>query len=304
MIGALDRNLNLVHYISPICFHTMSPNLLPNLAVVFCVAAVQGFAPLSCLKRRCEVVLSSQHFAGVGGDDGESAFSYNSNKPQKTYGSDVAPSRDVIDLESAMKDFFSAREEWIPLFRTLITDKSCAAIDFLQPWDDEIIEFNDATTPWRQLWPIPQDEEDRTALARFLDEVQKSLIDIPVNEKTQEDDNDVQFIEEGRRLLTLNRFHVLRDNCGRTVESNDDLFSICWSELLYLSSEAKEHSGSLILLPKYDLADLRRFTDMNVVQPLEWLGIQADFEVASLKLGSSAIRLIYKLSDIPSSPME
>jgi hypothetical protein len=44
---------------------------------------------------------------------------------------------------------------------------------------------------------------------------------------------------------------------------------------------------------------LRRFADMNVVRPLEWLGLQSDFEVVSLQRDSPAIRLLYKLNRMP-----
>ena len=61
-------------------------------------------------------------------------------------------------------------------------------------------------------------------------------------------------------------------------------------------------TGSLIVLPDYDIADLKRFTDINLLRPLEWLGGQTDFEVTSLQRGSAAIRLIHKLQDMPNEP--
>jgi hypothetical protein len=54
------------------------------------------------------------------------------------------------------------------------------------------------------------------------------------------------------------------------------------------------------LLPGYDIVDLRRFTDMNLRRPLDWLGVSDSFEVASFNRGViSAIRMLHKLSDIP-----
>jgi hypothetical protein len=83
------------------------------------------------------------------------------------------------------------------------------------------------------------------------------------------------------------------------IESHESLFTTCWSEITHLAQEDEADTGSLILVPGYEIEDLRRFTDMNLQRPLQWLGIDGSFEVASLKRGSPAIRLIHKLSDMP-----
>merc|ERR1712151_388299 len=153
--------------------------------------------------------------------------------------------------------------------------------------------------PWRRLEAIPSNEKDKEILGSFLDSMHKSLVDIPVNESVEEDDNDLHFLEEGRRMLVVNRFHVLSGNQGGCVESYDELFSTCWSELMELRQKDEPNTGSLIVLPDYDMADLKRFTDINLLRPLEWLGINSDFEVASTQRGSPAIRLLHKLQDIP-----
>ena len=57
--------------------------------------------------------------------------------------------------------------------------------------------------------------------------------------------------------------------------------------------------SSIILLPGYDIVDLRRFMDMNLRRPLDWLGVSDSFEVSSFSRGVSAIRILHKLSDIP-----
>jgi hypothetical protein len=101
-------------------------------------------------------------------------------------------------------------------------------------------------------------------------------------------------------MLAISRFHVLREEHARgSVESSDALFSTCWSELLELSQTDNSHTGSIILLPDHDFSDLRRFTDINLLRPLEWLGLHKDFEVVSMQRDSPAIRLLYKLNDIP-----
>lgn len=217
------------------------------------------------------------------------------NVPDKTYG--TSPIKDVIDVEGAMSAFFCSKEDWSPLFRSMAVDGSAPAMEFLggedTTWD---------TTPFRELPAIPTDESDRGVLASFLDAMQQSLLDIPVNEAVQEDDGDMQFLEEGRRLLVIGRFQVLRGVSGGTIECFDNLFSTCWSELAELSRSNEPNTGSLIIVPDYDLSDLRRFTDMNVRLPLEWLGLDGVFEVSSLERGSPAIRLIHKLNDMPDEP--
>ena len=139
-------------------------------------------------------------------------------------------------------------------------------------------------------------------LAKVLDSMHAGLVDIPVTEGTKEDSNDLHFLEEGRRILAITRFHVLQGVTGGSVESHDRLFSTCWSELMELRVQNEVSSGSLIVVPDYDIADLRRFTDINLLRPLEWLGVQADFEVTSLERGSPAIRFLHKLQDMPDEP--
>lgn len=226
----------------------------------------------------------------------------------------AAAKSDVIDAEGAMTAFFSSREEWLPLFRSVagsdLPADTASLLDSLTAASgggsgrNTEVDLSETNSPWQRLEAIPQDEENRAVVAKFLDAMQDSLLAIPVNEVPDpetavDDENDKLFVEEGRRLLAIGRFHVLRGNQGGTVESVDALFAHCWSEVLELSRAGTAHSGSLILLPSYELSDLRRFADMNVVQPLQWLGVHADFEVVSLQRDSPAIRLIYKLSDVP-----
>jgi hypothetical protein len=228
----------------------------------------------------------------------------------KSYGDQVgAPIRDMIDSEAAMQNFFSSREEWIPLFRSIAgTDtENCQAMSFLGGSSaadsaTETIDFTETSEPWKRLQAIPEQEDDRTVLGGFLDSMQQALVDIPVNEAVDDDENDMQFLEEGRRMLAVSRFQVLRENQGGSVESNDALFATCWNELMELSMTGEKSTGSLIVVPDYELSDLRRFTDMNLLRPLEWLGVHADFEVSSMQRGSPAIRLLYKLKDMPSTP--
>jgi hypothetical protein len=226
----------------------------------------------------------------------------------KTYGEEVAPIKDMIDTEAAMKEFFSSNEEWMPLFRNLVDSSSVPAMSFMDGVDAGDFDFHETSSPWRQLEAIPTGDDARAVLANFLDNLQMSLIDMPVDESTEDDELDLHFLEEGRRMLVVSRFHVIQETKKGSIESYDALFRTCWSELMHLRREDENDTGSLIVVPDTDLADLRRFTDMNLQRPLQWLGVDMHFEVASLQRGSPAIRLIHKLSemrtDIPEGPEE
>ena len=237
--------------------------------------------------------------------------------------------REVIDQEGAMMSFFSSREEWFPLFRSVagndLPKDTAVLLDSIVGPSDRTsltIDITETSHPWKLFNAIPVEEEHRTVLARFLDSMQESLLAIPVIEQANyasavgddmtnvlhEDENDVQFVEEGRRLLAINRFHVLPDTVdyndgdASTIESMDALFTHCWSEIMVLSQAGTVHSGSLILLSnQYELVNVRRFIEMNVIQPLQWLGIHNDFEICSFQRDSPAIRLIFKLNDLPAT---
>lgn len=239
----------------------------------------------------------------------------------KTYGKEVlAPIKDVIDMESAMREFFEGiGQEWKPLFRSMIDEADAKAnndqdgdnvpaISWLNEIDTTNFEFHETSSPWKRLDAVPTAESDREVLATFLDRVQASLIEIPVDETTQEDDeNDLHFLEEGRRMLVCSRFHVVGEEDGTVnssgsfsrIERSDRLFATCWNEICHLQDANEPDTGSMILVPGSDLEDLRRFTDMNLQRPLQWLGLDGNFEVASMQHDSPGIRLIHKLSEMP-----
>ena len=221
-----------------------------------------------------------------------------SSSPRKTYTpQETTPLRDMIDSEAAMNAFFNSREEWFPLFRSL-SSISCEANEILSSAGTDA-SFQ-TETPWKQFQDKPTEESHLQLLSGFLDSMQQSLLDIPVTESSSTDDNDyddndMHFVEEGRRLLAISRFHVV------DAQQHDDLFIRCWSEMKHLVEEDVQHTGSLILVPDMGLADLRRFVDMNVQRPLTWLGssITGDFEIATLHRSTAAVRILYKLNEIP-----
>ena len=235
----------------------------------------------------------------------------------KTYESKLQkPIPDLIDAEAAMMNFFKSNEDWHPLFRSVISssggfdEKDLAAFSFLAPHEGEL-QFG-SEVPWKNLDPVP-DDEDKSILAKVLDSSQQALVDIPVTEGSEQDDNDLHFLEEGRRILALSRFQVLSSysDISSSIDKHDELFSTCWSEIHSLASEGQPDTGSLIILPEsYEMADLRRFTDINILRPLEWLGLGGVFEVTSLQRENPCIRLIHQLSDMrdlsdkPSSGLE
>jgi hypothetical protein len=208
-------------------------------------------------------------------------------------------------MENAMSDFFLANNDWHPVFRTLAADSSVPAMSFLQDFDESSsirissvgAIWDDATTtsagPWKQLQAIPTGEHERRVVAGFLDAMQQALLEIPCLSE-EDDEFDAQFIEEGRRMLAVSRFQVLSEEC--------DLFSTCWNELLELVRLDQPNTGSLIVLPPgYDLEQLQSFTNVNLQQPLEWLGLDLSFEISSITRGNPALRMLHKLSEIPTN---
>lgn len=200
---------------------------------------------------------------------------------------------DLVDTTTTtvMNDFFLANNDWQPLFRSLAVDASVPAMSILGGDASLKVVLEDLSGPWKQLEAVPTDDDDRKVVAGFLDSMQEALLAIPVISE-EEDAFDLQFIEEGRRMLCVSRFQVL--------SSDKDLFSTCWNELHELSKLDQPNTGSMIVLPEdYDLELLQSFTDENLQQPLEWLGLDLDFEIASITRGIPALRMLHKLSDIP-----
>jgi len=238
----------------------------------------------------------------------------------QTYGSITRPSyvdsNDTVqgdsnislDAQAAMNNFFQSNPEWDPLFRSLISSPTAAALNVLPGASNS---FGDTLlytpqSPWRQLEPIPKDPNDIAIIGTFLDSMQQSLVEIPVNEETKEDASDLHFLEEGRRMLMISRFHVVSTASKNPSETHDLLFQTCWSELAELHRLNDENTGSMILLPDYkeDVAELQSFVEANMHRPLDWLGVTTPltcnkFEVAAFDQGVTGIRILHQLSDIP-----
>jgi hypothetical protein len=212
--------------------------------------------------------------------------------PAKTYGKinsiSNSPLPDISDV--AMMDFFDDKSRWIPMFRELSMGP-CLAVDVLRNRGDVTDQHVHTALPDK-----PSEEKDMSFLSAFLDSMHQSLLDIPITNSPggKVDDNDMHFMEEGRRLMAIQRFHV--------ASPSTDLFATCWSEIYELKTQNTIHTGSLILVPHVSLEDLDEFCATQVLRPLEWLGLQTQFEVASLQRDSPAIRLLYQLQDMPDIP--
>jgi hypothetical protein len=231
----------------------------------------------------------------------------------------LQPRRDVMDADAAMREFFEGTAlEWMPLFQQLTqtdippprrppTSGDTGAdgergVTFNM---DALSSSSSSSSPWKELPGIPTLESHRSVLADFLDHVQASLVAIPVDESTHEDENDRHFVEEGRRMLVCGRFHVVPySSPTNRLDNFDAVFGTCWNEVYQLLTSGEENTGSVILVPDcQSLEDLRRFVDVNVQRPLQWMGLDGLFEVTSFQRGSPAIRLIYMLSDIPTKDL-
>lgn len=266
----------------------------------------------------------------------------------KSYGStspriSSSVEQSLEESQNSMADFFSTYSDWKPLFRNVMMSPSSnnnnhggmeqTASSFLSDVDhpQELwgISTLEQRNPWRLLPSKPTSESSLETLSTFLDEWQQSLLDIPLDSIIT-GDNDLHFLEEGRRTIAVTRFHVLDNthNSGSSSSSSEmiqeegsccsrydwesELFRTCWSELAHLMSQDDDGTGSLVLLPNHvgvvgeegegsgaGLDYVRNFVESNILQPIRWLGREDDWEIVAMERGSLGVRLLYKLGDMP-----
>ncbi|KAL7535597.1 hypothetical protein ACHAXR_009096 [Thalassiosira sp. AJA248-18] len=261
-----------------------------------------------------------------GGSGGKGFGANNPNKEpkysinDKSYGDSpmTSPEQTPEEAQSFMTDFFTTYSDWKPLFRNIMCSSSTPlATPFLSDTHsaDEVfgIPTLENRNPWRLLPPKPTSDSSLQTLSTFLDEWQQSLLDIPLDALIT-GDNDKHFLEEGRRTIAVTRFHVLDESSssGSSIgqEENYDwkmeLFRTCWSEMAHLMTQDEYDTGSLVLLPDHlvegeerGLDYVREFVESNLIRPIQWLGRHEDLEITAMERGSLAVRLLYKLSDIP-----
>lgn len=297
----------------------------------------------------------------------------------------VATEDDInYDDNNSMVEFFNTYTEWKPLFRNVMSSSqssnrvALASSLLLSNIDDATLADSDSdgssisitdnnneamnlwgiTTleqrhPWRLLPSKPTLDTSLQSLSNFLDAWQQSLLDIPLDELIT-GENDLRFLEEGRRTIAVTRFHVLdeynyannNNNYGGSKSDDQglgeelvvegsgsyydwemELFRTCWSEVAHLMHQDSSDTGSLVLLPdwikytagleggdgsrggssggddNYDsvvgLEYVQKFVENNIIQPIAWLGKAEDWEIVAMERGNLAVRLLYKLSDIP-----
>ena len=243
----------------------------------------------------------------------------------KSYGS-PSPSSSSSSSATEMfntqtpEEFFTTYNEWMPLFQQY--KQHSLAHSFLtdtqlqQPSEEEDTLWGISTlenrNPWRLLPSKPELPEPLSHIGTFLDEWQRSLLDIPIDTLTKEEDigkgnNDLHFLEEGRRVIAVTRFHVLDGDeySSSETENNEEwemeLFRVCWSEMGKLMSEDLEDTGSLVVLPNTSLSleHVQQFVETKLVQPAVWMGRGGDWEIVAMERGNLGVRLLYKLGAIP-----
>jgi hypothetical protein len=220
----------------------------------------------------------------------------------KSYGdanTNLVQSQDETQL---MNEFFTTYDDWKPLFQNVMTGTPLAH-SLLFDTDNSMDDIWDISTmenkrPWKVLPSKPTHDTALQSLSAFLDEWQRSLLDIPIDAFVKEGSNDLHFLEEGRRTIAVTRFHVLEQE-----DLEKELFATCWSELAHLMSQDTSGTGSLVVLP--DLGDekgleyVKEFVARSLIRPIQWLGRHEDWEIVAMERGSLAVRLLYKLGDIP-----
>jgi hypothetical protein len=207
-------------------------------------------------------------------------------------------------MEGKMNDFFTKNTDWHPLFAYLATNSNVPAakhVEMITSSNKIPLEYSDGT-PWVDLPSMPSGpdkEKHMQTISHVLDKTQMAMLDIP----NEDDDHaDLNFVEEGRRVLVLSRFHVVEEEGGKQEGGDlDSLFRTCWSEIHSLVHNNVPKTGSLIILDEMEKdVDLNNFVHQNIRLPLEWLGIGDDhIEVAHFTRGKKCIRLIHRLGDIP-----
>ncbi|KAL7491127.1 hypothetical protein ACHAWT_000576 [Skeletonema menzelii] len=238
----------------------------------------------------------------------------------KSYGlssSSTSPSATDIFNNQTPEEFFTTYNEWMPLFQKY--KQHSLAHSFLTNDDNDTQQPSSAEedtlwgistlenrNPWRLFPSKPELPEPLSHIGTFLDEWQRSLLDIPIDTLTKEEDigkgnNDLHFLEEGRRVIAVTRFHVLDGGDTREEEWEMELFRTCWSEMGKLMSEDLEDTGSLVVLPNTSLSleYVQQFVQAKLVQPAVWMGRGGDWEIVAMERGNLGVRLLYKLSAIP-----
>jgi hypothetical protein len=345
----------LVFIIAYICCFTSSSSS-------FYIEAFQSYSQQAAAETTRSSRSSSNLLAtGNGSSSGGMGFGSNnsnsgndkkkSKKPKytiedKSYG--TTPSSSSASAE----EFFTTYNEWLPLFREYSNSLSAHSILTTTVTNNDNSNDNnngsdtlwgistiEGRTPWKLLPSKPEHPTPLSHIGTFLDEWQRSLLDIPIDTLTKEEDigkgnNDLHFLEEGRRTIAVTRFHVVDGDeyaerstaAASTAEEEvvldqweNEVFRTCWSEIGHLMSQDIDDTGSLVVLPNIPLPSsssssfnqeieeeenssleyIQQFVEKKLVQPISWMGRSDDWEIVAMNRGNLAVRLLYKLSAIP-----
>eukprot|EP00547_Thalassionema_nitzschioides_P000660 CAMPEP_0194214586 /NCGR_PEP_ID=MMETSP0156-20130528/15862_1 /TAXON_ID=33649 /ORGANISM="Thalassionema nitzschioides, Strain L26-B" /LENGTH=321 /DNA_ID=CAMNT_0038942877 /DNA_START=27 /DNA_END=992 /DNA_ORIENTATION=- len=300
----------------------VSPTVVAAATIVICAGSIHGFQ-CSELRRLREIsellpLFTEKRTSGGGGmgfgKGGEKKQKRKYTLDDKSYASTPVAASDQTQEEThaSMSEFFKTYNEWSPLFKEFMVDTNPLAHSFLHEveeieniWGIDTMENRNV---WRLLPGKPTDDAALAHVGTFLDEWQRSLLEIPIDAMTREEEigkgmNDMHFLEEGRRTIAVSRFQVLDGNVGATEDWENELFRTCWSELAHLMSQDEIDTGSLVLLPglpiglgENGLEYINRFVEEKLVRPISWLGRDNDWEIVAMERGNLGIRLLHKLS--------
>ena len=108
------------------------------------------------------------------------------------------------------------------------------------------------------------------------------------------------FIEEGRKMLSISQSTVVRGADDEAVADG------VWAALGHLFSEEQPNTGLLVALPEY-AGDATIFVRDEVVKPLELMGFGDRVETSSYRVSSGApcpaFRVLVSPSEVPSDGM-
>eukprot|EP00569_Conticribra_weissflogii_P006083 CAMPEP_0171331252 /NCGR_PEP_ID=MMETSP0878-20121228/2572_1 /TAXON_ID=67004 /ORGANISM="Thalassiosira weissflogii, Strain CCMP1336" /LENGTH=417 /DNA_ID=CAMNT_0011831751 /DNA_START=74 /DNA_END=1327 /DNA_ORIENTATION=- len=184
--------------------------------------------------------------------------------------------------------------------------------DFLDEWQTSLLDI-----------PVDALVKEGSNDLHFLEEGRRTIAVTRFHVHTLEVVADVNANSDGNDDKSNNDDD--NNNYYGMEEWENELFAKCWSEMAHIMSQDSSDTGSLIVLPSHPdivplsrrssgeedgirneeedenelLSYLQSFVDDNLRRPIQWLGRQDDWEIVAFKRGNGAIRMLYKLSDIP-----
>mmetsp|Transcript_10578 Transcript_10578/g.34954 ORF Transcript_10578/g.34954 Transcript_10578/m.34954 type:complete len:259 (+) Transcript_10578:2726-3502(+) len=149
----------------------------------------------------------------------------------------------------------------------------------------------------------PQGEAEMAKIEELISFLHAQLMllspefDAKDEDEEMTDDDLVEFIDEGRKMLAISRSRVCYG------EDADAVAHDVWTSVAALLQEGVPDSGLLVALPTF-VGCSERYLESEIVAPLVAMGIQPDlFEARSYKVAHGApfpaFRLLYAPSEAP-----